>query len=109
MSDLDYTTANDGELVEFFEDFFKEIPEEDWTTNVYIDTQGRCCAQGLCLYRDESRVDDEKSESVTALFVRCGMPIVAINDGRCNEYRQDTPKLRILAALSDISNKVNPS
>lgn len=78
---------------QYFIDKFSAIPDEEWCTRQYTDSNGRHCAVGHCVNADERT-------GLGLLFD--GTPIPMINDGEEPRYPQETPRARILAALHDI-------
>lgn len=105
--------------VQFFIDKFSAIPEDHWCTAVFTDGDGKHCANGHC-GRTNSMHMTVESAALVALFLPLhltehfgkkviydfdyyeGWKIAMINDGITDQYQQDTPKQRILAALYDI-------
>jgi hypothetical protein len=83
--------------------FFEPIPEEKWCVGEFINTDGKCCALGLCGGRWREQTDE--SISLFNLFLAHGLYIERVNDGLYSKYNQPTPKQRILAALRDIDAK----
>jgi hypothetical protein len=83
----------------FFIAKFEAIPEEDWTTEVYIDN-GRKCALGHCGERNNNR--SVEAQSLERLFSGRWLYVSDVNDGDNDAYPQPTPKQRILAALNDL-------
>lgn len=113
--------------VEFFIKKFSAIPEDKWCVDImYSTVSDRRCALGWCcnLVGDEFKLEEEFA-AITNLFrgvnttqnlerpdrytfngvnlfnqQNCFVP--PINNGDTNEYKQSTPKARMLAALEDI-------
>lgn len=95
---------------EYFIQKFEAIPEEKWTTGKYTDGYA-CCVIGHCGVSDYAGF--ERSDEAQALYKLIFSltktkylptnPLVSINDGKQEEYKQDTPKQRILAALKDLT------
>lgn len=74
---------------------FEGIPEDQWCTDRTTNERGQHCAIG--------HLDHEGGDALCRLFARTiGSPVVNINDKICTNYKQPTPKQRILAALRDI-------
>lgn len=104
--------------VDYFINKFEAIPEDRWCMNEFRIGSAKC-ANGHCGLTDEFQVTVE-SLALREMFLK--LPIhylgsgykvdgaggkysinaAMINDGRVEEYRQPTPKQRILAALQDI-------
>lgn len=94
--------------IDYFIDKFSQIPEEKWTTEKYIDEQGRCCAYGHCGQRgtdEQADFDTEEAEELHDLFWKqFNVDVATINDGCHEGFPQKTPKERILAALRFIKS-----
>lgn len=109
--------------VDYFINKFEVIPEEMWTTGSFTDDWGACCANGhlgmrnhlMCKkYATEEASAFQRVVSVLQITKNWGVsPVIdndwgysekaaIINNGDSNEYKQPTPKQRILAALYDI-------
>lgn len=104
--------------VTYFINKFEAIPENLWCMNDF-QRGDAMCANGHCGLYDEFTVTDE-SEALKQLFsmlplhyygngyiieevpAKYSVNAAFVNDGRTEEYRQPTPKQRILAALYDI-------
>lgn len=86
---------------------FDAIPEENWTTNVYADEMGRCCAYGHCGSRDISDSDSFLADQLETLFrTSLDADAAAVNDADTKYQKHavfrelgDHPKERILNAL----------
>lgn len=103
--------------VNFFIAKFSAIPEHSWMNGSWKDGD-RCCAGGHCGMRNNNLgVETPEYKSLEDLLSQnlslthrwqtnaIGFAFVPlINDGDSNEYQQETPKQRILAALYDIKN-----
>lgn len=107
--------------VDYFITKFEAIPEEQYCEGVFR-SGNACCANGHCgveyLIHDESCLTAEsiglqKVFSVLQIHEKGRLiedgfgglysdKAAFINNGLCDEYRQSTPKQRILAALYDI-------
>lgn len=90
--------------VDYFIDKFSKIPEDKWQMGGYHNKdKTKFCAFGHCGI-DEYSGWKSKSEADALLNI---LPIaVSVNDGEHEDYRQLTPKQRILAALNDIKKKM---
>jgi hypothetical protein len=75
---------------------FEAIPEEKWTTRMYISRNDQRCAVGHCLL-DWMKMTEESRKLEDYL-----PDVLHINDGEDWRYPQPTPKQRILAALRDL-------
>lgn len=87
--------------IDYFIDKFEGIPNEKWCCEFYIDGDGRCCSLGHC----GRRYNDNTSPEAWALLKILDMQVTSINDGNHQDYKQTTPKARILAALRDAKLK----
>lgn len=93
---------------------FEAIPDRQWTRSQYADGWGGFCALGHCGERVEISTDGymrrrniqtEEGEALRKLFsdsLGLYSSPDRVNDGISDEYQQETPKQRILAALRDI-------
>lgn len=104
--------------VHYFIKKFEAIPDEKIIELKLINGLGGRCANGWCGVNvdggltDESRALQQVASVLTVTEVNTSQPIIeysvysrkmaVINNGDSNEYRQPTPKQRILAALYDI-------
>jgi len=77
--------------------FYEAIPEDKWTTGDFVDGFGRCCALGHLGFRNCTETPTNHSE----FFV----PLPMVNDGFAENYKQPTPKQRVLAYLRDLKAK----
>lgn len=91
--------------VDYFIKKFEAIPEELWTAGVFKDGERRCAA-GHC-----GAVASSNWKNIPMVVSLYNLPfdgpeatITAINDGNHTEYKQPTPKQRVLAALWDLKN-----
>lgn len=89
--------------IDWFIEFFSQIPEELWCEHYFQDGQlnGKdiCCARGHLGVRYGSKVEaDEKLNELT------NSQIASINNGYHLQYQQPNPRARVLAALNDIKN-----
>jgi hypothetical protein len=87
--------------VDYFIDKFTAIDDELWTTGAFHDVNGCKCALGHC-GMDHPHHTSVEALALIALFDDAALSVVGVNDGLSAQYTQDTPKARILAALSDI-------
>lgn len=97
--------------IEYFIKKFEAIPDGEWTTGVFRDSSGRCCAQGFCDFVGvEHPTDHSERESLRRIFWDYNMSVVSVNDHadirRSPGYdclppfpENSTPKQRILIAL----------
>lgn len=82
---------------------FSGIPNENWCTNNF-GYDGIHCAAGHCGY-SMSKTTVEGWNLYTLFDDELGASVSYINDGFDYRYPQESPKLRILAALTDIRDK----
>lgn len=85
-----------------FRAFFDTIPEDRWGTGHYFnEATGQCCAQGFLGPRSiASNVWENlspKAKKFRLLSERVRKSISLINDGLDDDYKQPTPKQRIIA------------
>ena len=84
-----------------FINFFTPIPNEEWCCGSYGLNEIAHCAVGhlvtsvidAWLSRPDNKLDEILCEYL-------GYNTIDINDGLCPRFQQDTPKARILAALT---------
>ena len=96
-----------GYGVDYFIEFFSNIPEDKWCTNTYSDEKGSHCAYGHCGMEHGFRPMPHKARALNDLFmVYLGVGADVVNDGQYCKYLGDSPKKRILSALQEIKNKV---
>ncbi len=99
--------------IDYFINKFTAIPDDKWTTRRYETINDKCCALGHCGERttkhtiEATTLNDIIANSHIIPPQSKSTTIVYINDGDHNDYKQDTPKARILAALNDIKNNQN--
>lgn len=112
---------------DYFLSFFGSIPYQRWTTHAFCDQDGRRCAVGHFLTREipnfgflrrfvdrcmagELPLNDDTKPKLIALaelfntgndLHEAQRTIYAINNGTDPQYKQKTPRARILAALND--------
>jgi hypothetical protein len=89
--------------IDYFIEKFKAIPRSKWTTRHFEDGD-KYCALGHCGFTVSGKQTDE-GNALIALFksrYRSEGVLTNINDGASVEYKQKTPKGRILAALKDL-------
>jgi hypothetical protein len=93
--------------VDYFIAKFEAIPNEKWTTGLYVDRWGQAsCALGHCGVRAHE-VDiavPQEAIQLRNLFERhprC-LSVTDVNDRNDPNFQQETPKARILAALREI-------
>lgn len=113
--------------VNFFIDYFTAIPGKQWCVRSFCDPAGKRCAVGhflrhevpnharlwefkLCENTTAALLDDTK-QKLTALAdlfavngdrLKAQRTVYDINNGDHPDYRQRTPRARILAALYDV-------
>lgn len=114
METLTATTYNK----QYFMEFFAAIPEDKWCINEQQNGLGQECAVGLLRTNEQRRArvwanaeSNERVKALLDLFKASGISgskndeygfcIAYINNGDDSNYLQNTPKQRILAALSD--------
>lgn len=101
--------------VDYFIKKFEAIPEEMWISGIFFQN-GKSCANDHCGMRLnllEQEIITTEAQGLQKVF--SALPInvtdpsygysekaVHVNNGWSNEYKQPTPKQRILAALYDI-------
>lgn len=88
--------------VDYFIEFYGNIPEDRWITGEYYDGQDRCCALGHLMLDADVRMKQDNLIWLTKTF---GPNIITVNDGLDINYQQPTPKQRILALLHDIKQQ----
>lgn len=100
--------------VTFFIRKFEAIPEDKWCVGVQEDEHGRRCAAGHCFHANAKRdylgnlratYGDDPMNIFYALQNVIGCYVAELNNGKNKEYRQPTPKQRVLARLYDIRDK----
>ena len=96
---------------EYFIQKFQAIPPGRWTTRRYFDDRHlRHCALGHC--GCTGVIDTKESLALGSLFRLGGLPNVAsVNDGlicASLDFKQKTPRGRILAALRHLQNGTVP-
>lgn len=79
---------------------FEAIPEGQWCERAYFNAIGQHCALGHC--GESTGVTEESGALTSLLSLGLGSSTSRINDGEHPDYRQPTPKQRILAALHDL-------
>ena len=87
--------------VDYFIAKFEAIPEEQWCSGDYSNSHGQHCAAGHCGEGRFTGVTPESQGLEAILHHRTAY----INDGDGSDYKQPTPKQRILAALRDVKAK----
>jgi hypothetical protein len=93
--------------IDYYIQKFERIPDDQWTTEAFIDNVGRCCALGHCGDRDNVQ-DSPEAMAFSRLCHGDGI-IIGVNDGNVN-YTEwiarydlpslDHPKARILQFLN---------
>lgn len=98
---------SDLQLAKKFHSFFEAIPEEKWGTGHY-ELDGKCCARGHLMKNDTDILKNRDLKFIFLLSDYLGWALTAerINDGQSALFRQPTPRLRILAALDQIIEKL---
>jgi hypothetical protein len=80
---------------------FEAIPEGLWCTNDFS-SNGAHCARGHCGESHQKETDESKAlVAVAAKVIGNGLEIAEVNDGDHRDYKQSTPKERVLALLKD--------
>lgn len=94
--------------VDYFIAKFSAIPEEKWFIGDYHSNDGKSCALGHCNHHHER--PNIEGVKLHELFKELYgfIQVADVNDGKREEYKQPTPKQRILAALYDIKAKQQP-
>lgn len=97
--------------VDYFIEKFSSIPEENWTTGEWVAGQGVHCAMGHCGAKGDGNYTEESFalNHLVKTHLGYGYSVEEINDGDNPEYKELTPKERILSALHDIKAIVNPN
>lgn len=90
--------------VDYFIKKFEAIPEALWCTGFY-ETDGRRCATGHCGYLGAEGFVTEEAKAFWSVIDKLDTTPSEINDGGHPDYKQLTPKARILAALQDIKEQ----
>ena len=91
--------------VDYFIKKFKKIPAKKWTTARFV-KDGKRCALGHCGI-DNFTIRNQEANTLMLLFdSQLLTQVSTINDMQSDQYKQKTPKKRILAALEDIKKKV---
>lgn len=103
--------------VDYFIKKFEAIPEENWCINSRIEGNQRC-ANGWCYQTPMEAFEsmsylhkgNDEEHGLRILIKSLGLRFNAggINNGIHTEYKQPTPKQRILAALYDIKKTQKP-
>lgn len=84
---------------------YLRIPEDQWCTDTYTSSdEEKYCAIGHLLYSKNANVT--MRDYLCAVLRSSDNPfsdklVITINDGKHSDYRQSTPKRRILKALFD--------
>lgn len=87
--------------ITYFIDKFSSIPEDNWTTDVFVSEDNKCCALGHCGVRYDRTT--EEATALFRLFRNSRFSVVSVNDDEYPvAYPQTTPKQRVLAALRDL-------
>lgn len=98
--------------VDYFINKFEAIPEDNWLIREFMDDKGSCCVMGHCDYTynngltERGCLEELFKQGLHAYvpnsFNSCYYVEQAINNGDHPDYKQPTPKQRILSALYDI-------
>ncbi len=106
--------------VDYFINFFEDVPEHCWCINTFTDHFGRSCANGLlgCSGGLMPFAKTAASIAITPLIAMLPLTykglhvedvtygysnkLAKINNGNVDQYQQATPKQRVLAALRDV-------
>ena len=93
--------------IDYFINKFEAIPDENWGINNFV-LGNKCCAYGHCgvVFNTGETLESKALEEINKLLPNYGFlgHFTRINDGLNHDYKQETPKTRILAALNDIKN-----
>jgi len=95
--------------VDHFINKFEAIPDKRWFVGFYYDYDNddktKCCVMGHCgIGIPGSGRSSDEGNALFELFRILELHPPAVNDGNNNNYSENTPKQRILAALRDIKN-----
>lgn len=85
--------------ITYFIEKFTSIPEIFWTTGTFTDG-AKCCALGHCGAR--WLIATKESNALEAIFRDNKLSVSRLNDAPSTDFHQDSPKLRILAALESM-------
>jgi hypothetical protein len=99
--------------VDYFIEKFSKIPDKNWCTQYLLSSLGKSCALGHCGVRSNNiiafgGIEHEEGSALAKILAPVSMQdaeysvVYEINDGHNYNYKQPTPKQRILAALYDI-------
>ncbi len=88
--------------IDYFIKKFKAIHHSRWTTKEF-EVDGKYCAYGHCGVTN--REGNEEGVALSNICQKYDMSFVHINDGISLNYKQKTPRARVLAALNDIKLK----
>lgn len=93
-------TEKNKYTVDYFINKFTNIPDNKWFIGALTNPKDKDshCAMGHCIYGSSY----SEFNYLCHLFDIGGLYVAPINDGKNPEYKQNTPKARILAALEDI-------
>ena len=94
-------TPEDCQTLDDYIAFFRSIPEERWCVGRFWDDKGRRSAQGHLGRRGllDSAPAQRRLGKLTGLTDK---QFWRIHDGHNADYRQPTPKQRVLAYLCDV-------
>lgn len=87
--------------IDYFIKKFEAIPEQNWCIKA-VRKDHQCCVMGHCLQKGE--FTSEELLSLGKVFGSLSLAM-NINNGDSSNYKQSTPKQRILAALYDLKAK----
>lgn len=93
---------NDLEFTREMTAFFEAIPDDMWCCCSYGSTGSIKCAMGHVLF-SKFVTSADRLARIFGLYL--ALSVETVNDG-ATRYRQPTPKLRVLAALKDIEEKI---
>jgi len=94
-------------------ELFTPIPNSQWQTGSYTDTESKCCAVGHWsrLHHEPSSFENaipigSVDDDITCIGTPFNMnSIITVNDYQHLEYPQATPKARVLAYLKNLIAK----
>ena len=86
---------------DWFIEFFESIPEDKWSADKFNDPDGKHCALGHLLARDDNR---EKYNTFIRLIYKHAQEVhfVTVNAVKTEKFPQETPKQRVVAAVKYI-------
>ena len=108
---MEFVEKHFNDLINYYIQKFKSIPEDQWLEGQLIDEKGRCCALGHCGCRRE-HVNESKCLHFLFRMGKYSAHVDHINDGVCfhvwvTYYKLpllNHPKARILQFLNWLKN-----